>query len=75
MVAMKRGIKNWELSGMGDGGRDEDQDCEEQYGEGHDKFGSTSGHDHTALSNRHAFLNSINPMSCTHGTCSRSMVF
>jgi hypothetical protein len=59
MVVLKRGIKNWELSGMGDGGRDEDQDCadcEEQYREGHGKFGSISGRDHTALSNRHAFF-------------------
>ncbi len=41
---------------MGDGGRDEDQDSEEQYGEGHDKFGSSSGRDHTALSYHQAFF-------------------
>jgi hypothetical protein len=39
---------------MGDGGHD--QDSEEQYGEGHEKFGSIKGCDHTALSNCHAFF-------------------
>ena len=60
MVVMKRGIANWELSGMGNGGRDRDCDGDDEpgngYCEGHDKFGSISGNDCTALSNRHAFL-------------------
>lgn len=62
MVIMKRGIANWELSGMGDGAYDrgdDDDDAEEDeggYREGHEKFGSMNGRNHTRLSNCHSFF-------------------
>ncbi len=44
MVVMKHGIANWELSGMGDGGRDQDCDDDDEpgsgYCKGHKNFGS-----------------------------------
>ncbi|KAL3826997.1 hypothetical protein ACHAXA_000061, partial [Cyclostephanos tholiformis] len=61
IVDLKRGIANWEKSGAGDGGCDDD-DCDVStvdgagYDEGHELFGSIRGHNQSALSNQHSYF-------------------
>ena len=62
IVDLKRGIANWEKSGAGDGGHDDDG-CDilssvdgAGYEEGHELCGSIHGRNQSALSNRHSYF-------------------